>query len=187
MNIQKLIEVVAYILARNDNQMDYYNLIKECYIVDRKSIQKTGYAITGDSYVSMNRGPVLRNLYALIKNKSSLPEEQALWNKYFVVDDAHKIKLQTPVTKHFLLSRSDENLLNEVCQQFYKYTYSQMKEYSHQEGVFPEWKPVGKGEEEPIPIETIMKTLGFCDKDIQIIIEEQKAFEQEKKVLCNLN
>ena len=57
MNIQKLIEVVAYILARNDNQMDYYNLIKECYIVDRKSIQKTGYAITGDSYVSMNRGP----------------------------------------------------------------------------------------------------------------------------------
>ena len=56
-----------------------------------------------------------------------------------------------------------------------------MKEYSHQEGVFPEWKPVEKGEEEPISIETIMKTLGFCDKDIQIIIEEQKSFEQEKR------
>ena len=68
MNTEKLFQTVAYILYRNDGEMDYYNLIKECYIADRKSIEKTGHAITGDDYASMNRGPVLKNLYSFIKN-----------------------------------------------------------------------------------------------------------------------
>ena len=32
MDINKLIETVSFILNGNDGQMDYYNLIKECYI-----------------------------------------------------------------------------------------------------------------------------------------------------------
>ena len=40
MDINKLIETVSFILNGNDGQMDYYNLIKECYIADRMSIER---------------------------------------------------------------------------------------------------------------------------------------------------
>lgn len=187
MDIQKLNEIVAYILTRNDGQMDYYNLIKECYIADRMSIARTGYAMTGDLYVSMNRGPVLKNLYNLIKNKSNNANHQHLWNVLFSVND-HKIVLNQKNIQHpTKLSRCDMNILNEVCQRFYKYSYTQMKDYSHREGVFPEWQPVNKGEEKNITMESIMKALNFSDEDIQILINEQLSYEQEKSALCNLN
>lgn len=186
MDIQKLTEIVAYILTRNDGQMDYYNLIKECYIADRMSVAKTGYAMTGDSYVSMNRGPVLKNLYSFIKNKYDDVDSQHFWNQVFSTSD-HKIKLLKTDVPHSKLSRCDINVLNEVCQRFYKYSYEQMRDYSHSEGVFPEWQPVERGEEKPIPMENIMKALNFNDEDIQILINEHLSYEQEKSALCSLN
>ncbi|MBP5583486.1 MAG: SocA family protein [Bacteroidales bacterium] len=185
MDIQKLIEIVAYILNRNDGQMDYYNLIKECYIADRIAIENTGYAMTGDTYVSMNRGPVLKNLYNLIKKQNSDKNQQQLWNDFFSTCE-HKIKLTQDIA-HEKLSRFEINVLNDVCQRFYKYSYAQMKEFSHREGVFPEWQFVNKGEEKPIAMEDIMRALKFSEKDIQILINEQLSYEQEKKTLCNLN
>ena len=187
MDINKLIETVSFILNGNDGQMDYYNLIKECYIADRMSIEKTGYAITGDSYVSMNRGPVLKNLYSLIKNKYSANDRQQLWNSYFAIDNNHKISLLRKDISHTKLSRFEISVLNEVCQRFYKYSYPQMKEYAHKEGVFPEWQPVKDGEEKPIELSSIMKKLNFSDEDIQILINEQLSYEEEKSALCSLN
>lgn len=186
MDTQKLTEIVAYILTRNDGVMDYYNLIKECYIADRMSVAKTGYAMTGDSYVSMNRGPVLKNLYSFIKNKYTDADRQHLWNQIFSTSD-HKIKLLKNDVPHSKLSRCDTNILNEVCQRFYKYSYVQMRDYSHSEGVFPEWQPVERGEEKPIPMENIMKALNFNDEDIHILINEHLSYEQEKSALCSLN
>lgn len=62
-----------------------------------------------------------------------------------------------------------------------------MKEYAHKEGVFPEWQPVKDGEEKPIELSSIMKKLNFSDEDIQILINEQLSYEEEKSALCSLN
>lgn len=185
-DIKKLIEIVAYILTRNDGQMDYYNLIKECYIADRISIEKTGYAMSGDVYVSMNRGPVLKNVYSFIKNKNEDLNGQQYWNSFFEVEE-HKIRLVKENVSHSTLSRCDINILNQVCQRFYKYSYEQMKSYAHSDGIFPEWQSVNKGEEKPIMLETIMKCLNFSKKDIDIMIKEQQSYDKEKLALCSLN
>lgn len=179
MNTEKLFQTVAYILYRNDDEMDYYNLIKECYIADRKSIEKTGHSITGDNYVSMNRGPVLKNLYSFIKNNNSDKTVQSKWNVYFSVDENHKIRvLQKDISDEYL-SRFEENVLNEVCQKFYKYSYQDMKNYAHTDGVFPEWEPVEKGVEKVLTMRSIMNALKIPENEIQILLEEQKVFEQE--------
>ena len=179
MNTEKLFQTVAYILYRNDGEMDYYNLIKECYIADRKSISKTGHSVTGDSYVSMNRGPVLKNLYSFIKKTNSDIDAQNNWNAYFSVDDNHKIRVLKSDISDEYLSRFEENVLNEVCQKFYKYSYQDMKAYAHTVGVFPEWEPVGKGEEKELTMHSIMSALKIPESEIQILLEEQKVFEQE--------
>ena len=77
------------------------------------------------------------------------------------------------------LSDFEENLLGSVSDQFYGYSYEDMKNYSHTEGRFPEWTPVKKGEEMPIPLENIMKAVGISDTEIKILIDEQKVFEEE--------
>ena len=178
MNTNKLIQVVAFILKRNNGSMDYYNLIKECYISDRRSIDAIGTAITGDSYVSMNRGPVLKGLYMFIKNKAEDESEQKKWNSIFSVND-HRITLVDTSVSDDYLSDFEENLLGSVSDQFYGYSYEDMKNYSHTEGRFPEWTPVKKGEEMPIPLENIMKAVGISDTEIKILIDEQKVFEEE--------
>lgn len=184
MNIQKLIEITAYILKRNDGILDYYNLIKECYMADRNSIERIGYAMTGDTYVSMSRGPVLESLYALIKGKYADKEKQTLWNDYFKTENK-KIELKSDTIGFGRLSRFEENTLNTITQRFYGYSYEQMKEYAHREGVFPEWKPVENGEEKPITLKDIMKALKFSDEDIKVLIEEQQVYEKEELALCS--
>lgn len=179
MNVSKLIQTVAYVLYRNDGEMDYYNLIKECYIADRMSIEKTGRSITGDCYVSMNRGPVLKNLYTFIKNKHGDKDAQKVWNGVFFVDADHKIRILQKNISDDYLSRFEENVLNEVSQRFYKYSYEDMKSYAHIEGVFPEWESVGKGEEKLIPMDAIMRAVHISEAEIPILLEEQEVFEQE--------
>lgn len=178
MNVNKLFQVVAYILKRNDGCMDYYNLIKECYIADRRAIDAVGRAITGDSYVSMNRGPVLKGLYTFIKNKNDDKKNQAIWNSSFSVIN-HKISLVNQNISDEYLSDFEENLLGTVSDQFYGYSYEDMKKYAHEANRFPEWTPVCKGEEQPIPLENIMKAVGISDKEIELLISEQKVFEEE--------
>ena len=54
MNIEKLIQVVGYILKKYDNHKENFTkIIKILYLADRKSLAESGYSITEDSYVSM--------------------------------------------------------------------------------------------------------------------------------------
>ena len=178
MNTDKLMQVAAFLLKRNNGTMDYYNLIKECYIADRRAIDAIGNAITGDSYVSMNRGPVLKGLYTFIKNKNENVSEQEKWNTCFSVND-HKITLLDNTISDDYLSDFEENILGSVSDQFYGYSYEDMKKYAHAEGRFPEWTPVAKGEESPLPLENVMKAVGISDKEIELLIAEKKVFEEE--------
>ncbi|MBB5226594.1 DUF4065 domain-containing protein [Treponema ruminis] len=178
MNTDKLMQVVAFILKRNNGSMDYYNLIKECYIADRRSIDAIGNAITGDSYVSMNRGPVLKGLYTFIKDKNENVNDQKKWNSCFSVKD-HKISLLDTAISDAYLSDFEENILGSVSDQFYGYSYEDMKKYAHADSRFPEWTPVEKGEEIPLPLENVMKAVGISDKEIELLIAEKKVFEEE--------
>lgn len=161
--------------------MDYYNLIKECYIADRRSIDAMGVPITGDSYVSMNRGPVLKGLYSFIKGRNTDVAMQSKWNQYFSVRD-HKISLVDTSIPFSYLSKYDESVLSEVANQFYGYSYEDMKAYAHAEGRFPEWKPVAKGNEKPILIQSIMRAVGISEQEITILLADQKSYENDAKV-----
>ncbi|MEE3410101.1 MAG: Panacea domain-containing protein [Treponema sp.] len=181
MNTEKLFQTVAFLLRKNDGKMDYYNLIKECYIADRRAIDAVGIPITGDSYVSMNRGPVLKGLYSFIKGANSDIEAQSKWNRSFSVVE-HKISLLDKNIADSYLSSYDESVLSEVANQFYGYSYEDMKEYAHADGRFPEWEPTAKGEEKPISLKSIMKCVGISENEIDLLLAEQQSYEKEAKL-----
>ena len=137
MNAEKLFQSVAFLLKKNGGKMDYYNLIKECYIADRRSIDAVGVPVTGDSYVSMNRGPVLKGLYSFIKGSNPDSVMQNTWNQHFSVED-HKISL------------ADSS--------------------------------IAKGEEKPIPIQSVMRAVGISEQEITLLLSEQQSYEKEAEL-----
>nr|MCR5762989.1 hypothetical protein [Treponema sp.] len=53
------------------------------------------------------------------------------------------------------------------------------KAYAHEKGRFPEWESVAKGEEKPIAIQSIMHAVGISEKEIELLLFEQKFYEKE--------
>lgn len=81
------------------------------------------------------------------------------------------------ISNSYLL-RYDESVLSEVAEQFYGYSYEDMKRYAHADGRFPEWEVVRKGEEKPIPMQAVMRDMGISETEIGQLMAEQYAFER---------
>ena len=85
-NIDKLIQACNYLVKKNNNSLNYTKLIKLLYIADKESLKRSLQTITGDTYVSMDNGPVLSKLYDLIKGQYHKELYQNLWNSRFIKD-----------------------------------------------------------------------------------------------------
>ena len=184
MNMEKLIQVVAYILNKYNGRLNYTKLIKILYLADRKSFEKTGYSITGDSYVSMKDGPVLSGLYSLIKNNYSDKTVQYYWNSKFQTESYDLLKIVSFVSEGEL-SDFEINTLDQIDSEFHFSSYSQMIDYVHDSKNCPEWKHTFSSI--PLSEEEIMKSIGFSDEDIKVIQEEKEFYKDEDKFWEGLN
>lgn len=184
MNIDKLIQSVAYILSKNENKLNYTKLIKILYLSDRKAIFETGVSISSDTYVSMKDGPVLSGLYDLIKNKFSDKSVQFYWNSKFQTDgyDIYKIVDFIPKGE---LSDSDTETFDLMIEKFKDFSYSQMIDYVHNPENCPEWKNTHSSI--PLKKSEILHSMGFSDEIIQSVEDEDSFYQEEKKLLDSLN
>lgn len=183
MNIEKLIQIAGYILSKYDGILNYTKLIKLLYLADRKSFEQSGRSITGDTYVSMKDGPVLSELYDLIKNRHRDKSKQNRWNMEFQTDryDLRIIKEAIPTGK---LSDFDIQTLDEIDSKFHSNTYSQMIDYVHDAKNCPEWEDTDTSI--PLTKAKILKNIGFSQDDIDSILEEQEFYIKENKLLESL-
>ena len=182
--MEKLIQVVAYILNKYNGRLNYTKLIKILYLADRKSFAETGYSITGDSYVSMKDGPVLSGLYSLIKNNYFDKTVQYYWNSKFQTEDYDLLKIVSFVSEGEL-SDFETTTLDQIDSQFHSSSYSQMIDYVHDSKNCPEWKHTFSSI--PLSEEEIMKNIGFSDEDIKVIQEEKEFYKNEDKFWEGLN
>ncbi len=184
MNIEKLIQTSAYILAKYEGVLNYTKLIKILYLADRKAIAETGYSITGDSYVSMKDGPVLSGLYSLIKNRYSDKVVQYYWNSKFQTEGYDLYKIVSFVSEGEL-SDFETKTLDETDSLFHSCTYSQMIDFVHDSKNCPEWKQTFSSI--PLAEEDIMKNIGFSDEDIKAIQAEKEFYQKEDNFWESLN
>src|SRR6266852_2860195 len=84
LHIEKAIQAIG-VLFRQDGvkRMNYMRLLKLLYIANREAIKETGRPITGGPAVAMERGPVLEEVYDLIRGQH---REMPLWDKYLRKD-----------------------------------------------------------------------------------------------------
>jgi uncharacterized phage-associated protein len=183
MNIEKLVQATGYLLKKYDKKrVNYTKLIKEMYLADRESLNISNASITGDTYVSMKHGPVLSNLYNLIKGKSRDVKAQEYWDSRFSTDGDELLANfdQYPEGK---LSRSDETILDKIDGQFHQMRYGELIEYVHAN--CPEWHNPGNTAI-PIELKDILAALGRTREQIELILEDEKAFEEENRIFASL-
>ncbi len=168
---EKAIEAAAILLKLNGKPMKYLGLLKMLYIADRIALQQMEQPITGDSYFSMNYGPVLSGVYDLMKGLS-VDEALPLWSQFISSrNESHYVTLLADPGNDDLCEE-EEDILKAVYQKFGNLNPFDIAEWTHD---LPEWEnPMGSAI--PISIEKILQSLNKTDDEIKEI--EQEAYRE---------
>lgn len=178
MDMDKLIQIIAYILKKYEGELNYTKLIKSLYLIDREAISKKGFSITGDKYICMKYGPVLSNVYNFINDKGNA-KQLSKWNCYFI-KNGFNLRLITFAIPDGKLSRFEKGIIDDVDSRYHNYTYRQMISETHK---CPEWKELNiKEGSVKLPKVAILKALGFDNNSIQAILEEDGIYTEERKI-----
>jgi hypothetical protein len=152
------------------------------YLADKESLKMALQTITGDTYVSMNNGPVLSRLYDLIMGRYREEEEQSLWNSRFTRDGYNLIAVTDRIPQGEL-SAFEMQILDQVYDKYKDVKVGEMIKYVHDN--CPEWK-FPDGSSIPIQPNEILESIGKSSEEIDWIIAETRAFEEEKRALISL-
>ncbi len=163
---EKAVEAAAMFLKLHEKPMYYLGLLKLLYMADRIALERIEQPITGDRYVSMKFGPVLSGVYDLIKGQ---PVEDALpiWSKFISREDNYKASLISDPGNDELC-QDEEEIIAEVYKSCGRYDRFDLADLTHN---FPEWQDPHGGSI-PITVESILKSVGKSDEEIEEIQQE---------------
>lgn len=166
-------DAAAYLLKLAGGVMNYMRLIKLLYVADRISLDRFGRPIVGDRYVSMKHGPVLSNLYNLIKEQAEPPA----WSVLIERDSETTVRLLSDPDLGSL-SDADITILDEVTRLYRELDQYKLRDMTHDE--FAEWQNPGNSSRE-LPVERILRIgLQKSPEEIERIrksTEEKTYFE----------
>ena len=141
-NEKKAAQAAAYLLYRSGGTLNVLKLMKLLYLAERRSFQKFGEPMVGDSLVSMPHGPVLSRTYNLMNGE--LPSAEGGWESWITDRAEHDLALRDPQALRspeqdlLELSDSDLDVLGETWEAFGRMTGWQLREYTHEN--CPEWR-----------------------------------------------
>jgi len=181
-DIEKLIQACNYIVKKNAFSFNYTILIKMLYLADKESLKNSLQSITGDTYVSMDNGPVLSKLYDLIKGKYKKKDIQNLWDSRFTKDGYNLVAITDRIPQSEL-SAFEMQILDNIYDRFKDAKVNDMIKYVHNN--CPEWKDP-KGSSIPIKPNEILESIGKSSEEIDWILAETQAFEEEGQALIAL-
>lgn len=171
----KAVQAACVLLKReHDHRMNYMRLLKLLYIANRESLRRFQHPIIDDRVVAMERGPVLSEVYDLIKGTHL---HAGLWSR-FILLDRYEVQCVEDARRG-LLSAAEIEILNEISDQFRNNDEWEMVQFTHE---FAEWiahSPRTGGCRE-IPLREILSAVGRADgaDEIEEDIRASRAFDR---------
>ena len=170
---RKASEAAARILRRHGGSMPYIQLLKLLYLADRRSLGETGYTITGDRFVSMDRGPILSRVYDLIKRPADAP--RTAWREHIEADGAFDVRVICDAPSE-RLSLYEEEVLDGVYDEFGALGPWDLVRHTH---TLPEWRDPSGTSIAIDPCE-IMRAEGMSEEEIASVgaqLDAERSFK----------
>jgi uncharacterized phage-associated protein len=165
-NEEKTAQISALFIKAHGGLLNYTKLIKLLYLADREAFRFWERPLTGDSYFSMRRGPILSNTLDLITNESH-PKYGSFWYKFIVKDNFDVKLLDDPGFDE--LSKREIDLIERIYEKYKDKDQWQMIDICHE--VCTEWKDPGDTSL-LIKIEDILRELNKTEEEIKLIDQE---------------
>lgn len=163
--------------------MAYLKLMKLIYLSVRKSLEMYGTPISGDRYVTMDKGPVLSRTYSLIV-EGGHPDYG--WEKWIQSQKDHKVALRALLGKIFDLEQLNQaalDAMDAVYEMYVDWDRFDLCEETHR--ICPEWQDPD-GSSIPIAINDIFRALGKNKEEAAELTRKIELFdrlERETSVL----
>jgi len=171
---RKATHAAAYLLARGGGTMPYIKLIKLLYLADRESLLETGYTITGDRMVSMDKGPVLSRVYDHLVEEQQQP---GIWQRFISPPENFCVSVRDEPA-YESLSDYEIGLLNQVFEKFGDWDRWALVEWTHG---LPEWVDP-RGSSLSIDPAVILREAGRSDDEVRGIAAEVEAIRAFRQV-----
>ncbi len=165
LSVSKTIQAIGVLLRQDGvHSMNFMRLLKLLYIADRESLTRTGRPIVGGPVAAMERGPVLEEVYDLIRGRH---RQMPLWDEYLRTNHFNLELVKDPDVGQ--LSRYEIETLQDTAQRHVDADEWDLSRLAHE---FPEWKKNNPGtSSRPIPLADVLEAVGRAEA-LQEILEE---------------
>ena len=158
---RKATAAASLLLTLAGGRMEYTRLIKLLYYVDRESLERLGRPITGDRYVAMKHGPVLSQIYDLIKVGFATPPAGP-WADHIETTGRYDVQVRGKPDLGPLSDLEIESI-ESTFKRYRNFDKWDLRDESHTLG---EWEHPGESARE-ILIEEILQVLGKSEAEIE--------------------
>jgi len=142
---RKLVQAIAFFSMRGINDLTKMKVAKLLFYADKRHLLEYGRPILGDTYYCMEHGPVpsasLNEMDDAVQPEQEvLPAEESLLTSVLTIDcsgryPSFRLKNET-LFDSSVFSRSDVQVLEDVCKEYGRLTAHQLRNLSHEE---PAW------------------------------------------------
>lgn len=177
-DIQKTMAAVAFLMNSRNGELDMFLGLKTLYLADKEMLATRGKTITGDSFRSLPKGPVLWNVYKLFKGTADRVL-QTEWDKAFSERLNHSIHALRDVRTD-ILSELEKETLSQAYDDILATPPREIADWLHKS--CPEWtNPNGKSL--PIEPETILRNAGHSEEAIAQVAESEDLLKRTRQLL----
>lgn len=170
---KKTTQAAAFLIKKQGGSLNYTKLIKLLYLADREAFKSWERPISGDSYVSMPKGPVLSETYDLINYPNS-----SFWHLHISKKNYDVVVTKDPRTTS--LTKNEVKILESIFELYKDKDWKQMIDICH--ACCEEWEHLGNTSI-PIQVEDILKALHKTSREIEIIDDEIATLNYAKHLL----
>jgi len=163
-------QVATYFLKKFGGKENYTKILKLMYLADRQLYIENGESITGDRVIAMGKGPVLKNVYDLIKGRITC----SIWNSLIELDE-RDIKLigdTLPENPKRIV-----DILDKIFEKHGKKTYGQLIDYTHE---LPEWIKAPLNTD--IMPKDILAAVGKTEPEIEIALKRTRMLNEMRRM-----
>lgn len=185
-DIDKAVAAAGLVAAKcKEETISIFLLLKVMYGAERDALATWHRPITGDSFASMRKGPILSRTYDLICGKVlSTNSDMVKWSQHFSARKGNTIKLLSSPNTDFLSQREQEALarsLKEIAVLVRK--KGLIADALHEQ--WPEWKDpdkYGRGSI-PLSLKEVLSEIVENEDEVEKILLEIRAVGSAKAAL----